>query len=533
MNYGGGSGDAFITRFDAVGSIIYSSFLGGSGDDGGLAVTADASGRAYVAGYTQSSNFPVPGDAVQPQRRGDRDAFLAIMTPPGRLQQTGTYYGGSSLDEAHAVALDPDGNIYLAGVTRSSNFPRPLTSLQNVFAGAADGFVVKFNPQGLGLLYTTLLGGAGEDTVTGMAVDFAGNAIVGGFTSSRDFPAGAQPGPQQEYGGGGSDAFFAKIDPPGRTLLQSSYVGGSGMDAAYGVGGDTQGNVYLAGITESANFPLTPNAIQSSRSGPEAFVAKIGLDTVITVSAASFNADSVVAPNSYAAMVGRDLVTQNISASTIPLPDQLGGVSIKVIDSAGAEFTAPVFATALLAVGEFDQINFVIPQGVATGVARLAVTRNGVQVATGVVAIESVAPGIFMRLPADLAGLTNNPNNVTAPPPAAITFISTREGVQRPPRFTYQIGRLGAFEPAPINVGLQTDQLFLVLFGTGIRNAGTVTARIGNSPVNVLFAGPSPEFVAVDQVNIHIPFNLLGRGIVELRLTADGKAANVVSLWIE
>jgi uncharacterized protein (TIGR03437 family) len=192
-----------------------------------------------------------------------------------------------------------------------------------------------------------------------------------------------------------------------------------------------------------------------------------------------------------------------------------------------------VFATALLAVGEFDQINFVIPQGVATGVARLAVTRNGVQVATGVVAIESVAPGIFMRLPADLAGLTNNPNNVTAPPPAAITFISTREGVQRPPRFTYQIGRLGAFEPAPINVGLQTDQLFLVLFGTGIRNAGTVTARIGNSPVNVLFAGPSPEFVAVDQVNIHIPFNLLGRGIVELRLTADGKAANVVSLWIE
>jgi uncharacterized protein (TIGR03437 family) len=95
------------------------------------------------------------------------------------------------------------------------------------------------------------------------------------------------------------------------------------------------------------------------------------------------------------------------------------------------------------------------------------------------------------------------------------------------------LGQLNAFEPAPINVGLQTDQLILVLFGTGIRNASSVTARIGNSNVEVLYAGEAPGFAGLDQVNVRIPFNFLGRGIVELRLTADGKAANVVSLWIE
>lgn len=532
--FGGGSEDAFLVRLDPAGGTIYSMFLGGSQSDGARAVAADAAGRAYIAGYTQSDNFPVDSQAAQPSRRGDRDAFLFVMTPPGRLQQTGTFYGGGGRDEANAVTLDADGNVYIAGLTRSVDFPRALASAQNVYGGAGDAFVVKFNPQVSEVLYATFLGGAGEDVASAVAADFAGNVLVAGTTTSRNFPMGAQLGPQDQFGGGGSDAFFAKIDPQGRMLLQSSYVGGTGDDAARAAAADIQGNIYLAGVTESGAFPLTPNAIQSGRAGPEGFLTKIGLDTVTTVSAASFQTDGVVSPDSIVSAFGRGIALQTATAASLPLPTELGGVSIGIRDANGSEFDARL-------IGVFpadqpnanDQINFVLPAGIADGTARLTVRRNGIAAATGTVSIQRVVPGIFMALPADLRALTNNPNNITAAPPAAITFILTREGVQQPHRLTFQTGRLNAFEPAPINVGLQTDQLILVLFGTGIRNASDVSVRIGDSDVDVLFFGAAPGFAGLDQINARIPFNFFGRGIVELQLTADGKPANVVSLWIE
>ena len=203
----------FVTKLNAAGTaLVYSTYLGGSGDDAGSSIAVDAAGNAYVTGRTDSSNFPgMAGSAIQPTLGGSQDAFVTKLNAAGMTLVYSTYLGGSGGDLGERIAVDGVGNAYVTGVTLSSNFPGTASSpIQPTFGGSQDVFVTKLNAAGTALVYSTYLGGSGDDAGLGIAVDAAGNAYVTGIASSSDFPGTAGSAIQSTFGGS-QDAFVAKI----------------------------------------------------------------------------------------------------------------------------------------------------------------------------------------------------------------------------------------------------------------------------------------------------------------------------------
>ena len=273
-----GLSDVFVSKLDPTGAqVIYSTYLGGTDNDVGLALAIDSSGNAYVAGVTQSFDFPVAGP-IQPTHHGGGDAFgdafVAKLDANGSTLLYSTYLGGSADDGATAIAADSSGNAYIAGTTESFDFPtaNALQPNNGVVREAADAFVSKLNSSGSALLYSTYLGGGGADGATGIAVDSAGNAYVSGITGSANFPT---VNPFQPSQGGFSDGFVSKINASGSALTYSTNLGGSGADGATSIAVDSTGNAYVTGITDSLNFP-TVNPLQATNLGFEdVFVTKL------------------------------------------------------------------------------------------------------------------------------------------------------------------------------------------------------------------------------------------------------------------
>ncbi len=292
-NHGGQ--DAFVSKLSSDGShLVYSTYLGGSSDDHGAAIAVDSGGTAYITGSTYSADFPVAA-AFQPSIGGGQDAFVARLAADGNSLLFGTFLGGSggSLgypEAGQAIALDNQGNAYVAGVTSSSDFPL-LSPLQASRRGSSpDAFVAKLTVAGA-LSYSTYLGGTGMDAATAIAVDSAGSAYVAGQTFSADLPILSA---LQASSGGDYDAFWAKLSPAGNALQVLSYLGGAGSDTATAVALDPSGNLYIAGWTLSANFP-TANGFQTINAGNYgAFVARIafGQAAVVGVTPASGSASS-------------------------------------------------------------------------------------------------------------------------------------------------------------------------------------------------------------------------------------------------
>jgi len=276
---GGGDNDAFVAKLNPGGSaLVYSTYLGGSGEDGGQGIAVDSSGNAYVAGWTRSTNFPTASPLQPAWGGGDWsafDAFVAKLNAAGSALVYSTYLGGTGSDYGFAISVDSSGNAYVAGATPSTNFPT-ANPLQATNAGGwSDAFVAKLNPAGSALLYSTYLGGSGEDVGSGIAVDSSGNAYVTGFTKSYNFPT---VGPLQPAHGGWAccDAFAAKLNAAGSALVYSTYLGGSGEDFGQGIAVDSSGNAYVTGRTYSTNFP-TASPLQAAYGGWvfDAFVAKL------------------------------------------------------------------------------------------------------------------------------------------------------------------------------------------------------------------------------------------------------------------
>jgi hypothetical protein len=277
----GGASNAFIAKLSPDGSrLIYSTYLGGRDTDGASSIAVDAAGQAYVTGVTSSRNFPTI-NALRPSHGGGFfDAFVAKLNSAGNQFLYSTYLGGTGEDRGLRIAVDAGGNAYVTGDTDSTDFPT-ASPLQPSNNGGSDAFIAKLNAAGSALVYSTYLGGGMIDGGTGIAVDPGGIAYVTGFTASPDFPLTAPT--QQSFGGGAFDAFVAVLNPAGSAAFYSSYIGGGGIDSGFSVASDAQGGIYIMGQTNSKDLPVS-SASQSSYGGDptDVFVTRIKFGPLIT-----------------------------------------------------------------------------------------------------------------------------------------------------------------------------------------------------------------------------------------------------------
>ena len=318
-NYHGGkvTGDAFVARFDATGKhLIYATYLGGSGNDGAASLAVDADGNAYVAGYTDSTNFPtanplyrhISGVPNKYLHTYPEDAFVTELNPAGNRLLYSTYLGGASMDAAFGIALDEAGDAFVTGYTYSTNFPttkstayQPNLVCSNTFYINANAFVAELAPGGTSLNYSTFLGGTNFDQGRAIAYN-NGMLFVAGYTISTNFPAVhyiprltliqtnyytnkihgvdyltnsvatnyfvgnlmngvlTNKNSSNRYINSASDAFvtaFTVNSPTDLSLLYSTYLGGTNDDQATAIAADAAGNAYVAGYTCSTNFPDT------------------------------------------------------------------------------------------------------------------------------------------------------------------------------------------------------------------------------------------------------------------------------------
>jgi uncharacterized protein (TIGR03437 family) len=568
--------DAFVFKLNSAGSqLVYSTYLGGNADDIAKAIAVDASGNAYIGGVTGSADFPVK-NSLQPYRGAD-DGFIAKINPSGNALVYSTFLGGTGGDLVSAIAVDTNGNAAVTGNTVSRDFPL-VNALQPFTVGGTDAFVAKLNAAGSALIYSTLLSGESDDFGLGIALDAAGNAYVTGTTGSVDFPV--VKGLQTHSGNSdllGSDAFITKLDATGTHFVYSTYLGGSGIDVGMAiavagdgsawiagetdspdfpgtdpaaeddafiarlnptgstlsyvalVGGrdqdsaaalvlDSTGNAYVTGATRSADFPISCCSHQTGIRGANAFVLKIasGGSTaeLATVSTATF-LTGAVAPESIVSAFGQGLPVGTASG-TPPLTTTLGSASVSVKDSAGNQRLAELFYVSPA------QINYLIPAGTASGFATVNVVSGGQTVASGSVQIESVAPGLFAA--------NQNGRGV----PAGFWQRVSAAGDSSTQQLAQCGATAGSCSPVPIDLGAATDSVYLLLYGTGLRNIGSpadVSALVGGHSVPVQYAGPQVQYDGLDQVNLGpLPASLAGAGTVTVQLTVSGLNTNPLTI---
>lgn len=266
--------------------VEYSTFLGGSSHEIGAGIQADAAGNVYIVGTTQSPDFPVtPGAFKRTGAAGNfSDVFVTKLNPTGTALVYSTFIGGSNFDWGRAIAIDAAGSAYVTGQTKSTNFPTTSgafdrtinvdTSCPRCGIDPYDAFVLKLNPSGSALVYSSFLGGFDIDDGLGIAIDAAGNAYVAGETASLNFPTTASAF-DRTYNGS-NDVFLTKVNTTGSAIVYSTYIGGTAVEFATHVAVDSGGSAYLVGSTSSTDYPVTAGAFDTSQNGAfDVFVTKV------------------------------------------------------------------------------------------------------------------------------------------------------------------------------------------------------------------------------------------------------------------
>ncbi len=301
ISYGLGDSDAFVAKIGTDGkALIYATYLGGSGLDKGRSIALDANGSVYVTGRTLSRDFPTINGVQMARSGASADAFVVRLDPTGSLLLYATYLGGELDDDGYGIAAIDDEHVYVVGETYSTRFPvtdnayKNQTDRDNEITANADIFVSMLDTTQTGtasLLYSSFLGGSTDDFARAMTLNSAGNMLVTGITLSADFPV--KDAIQTSLGGGG-DAFLVKFNPQAQissdsivppstdtstALVYSTYLGGSGSDQGLAVTVDREGQVWVAGETESTDFPLAQPSQTKLIGSSDAFLARVAYGT--------------------------------------------------------------------------------------------------------------------------------------------------------------------------------------------------------------------------------------------------------------
>ncbi len=294
-----GSGDAFVTKLNATGSaLVYSTYLGGNSYDGANAIALDASGNAYITGYTASTNFPTTTGAFRTTLAGFQSAVVTKLNATGSALLYSTYLGGSNTDFGLGIAVDSFGNAYVTGDNESTNFPTTTGAFETSFNGGGDAFLTKFNAAGSALLYSTYLGPVDEGTNlggegVGIAVDGFGSAYIVGYFGAN-FPT--TTGAVQTTIGGGADAFVSKFTFNDTTTTVNASV------SATPVGTVTYGTLVTLAATIVPAFGSTaPTAgFVDFRDG----AIDLGLSSTETTSGSNAVFTLVTTPNQLQVLLG-------------------------------------------------------------------------------------------------------------------------------------------------------------------------------------------------------------------------------------
>ena len=303
QSHNAGGTDGFLSKLNAAGtSLLYSTYLGGSGDDEVYGLAVDATGHAYLAGDTTSTTYITTTNALQPSFNNGKptatcakppcdDAFVTKLdTTQGGSNSLdySTYYGGSNNDKAKGIALDSAGDAYIAGFTVSTDLhtQNPYQAhLDTAISPIDDAFVAELNPTGTGLLYGTYFGGASLDDAYGIALDSGRHVYITGGTNSFDLPT--TPGVVQPQDRGSREVFVAKFDPTqaisSSQLLYSTYIGGYDDDWGQAIAVDSAGDAYVTGVADATGytnntgnfFPYVHGLVDAVTGNQDAFVAEL------------------------------------------------------------------------------------------------------------------------------------------------------------------------------------------------------------------------------------------------------------------
>ncbi len=366
-----GSLDAYIAKLNPIGSdLVYSSFLGGSGVDLGNAIAVDASGNAYVAGYTNSADFTHTVGVFQPSLAitNNFNVFVTKINSNASSVLYSTYLGGTSFTLPYAIAVDGSGNAYVTGSVYGGSSDFPTTS--NAFlsnspsANVAQAFVSKINPDATSLTYSSYLGGTSDDTQAfSLALDSSNYVYLTGATFANDYPTTTNA--YQRTNAGNADVIVAKFDTTkngNNSLVYSTYLGGGaisnpngsrGSDWGYGIAVDTSGNAYVAGYSYSTDFPTTAGAYRTDfgtyQSNAKGFIFKLALSNVL-----SFTTQPVGIAAGSPLSVQPTITVQNLDGSTAS--NYNGPISVTLAGTTGATLAGTTTVTAVNGIATFTNL---------------------------------------------------------------------------------------------------------------------------------------------------------------------------------
>ncbi len=423
------------------------------------------------------------------------------------------------ISELTAIDLNLDGRLDLVA-TPSIDYG-PQYAGMRVLLGKGDGTFVSQPPvPGTGGAVGDLNGDGIPDLATSMPQNIVGVSFgdgSGGFSAPVTYQLNASSSFDNRFvvirdlnNDGRPDILVSNQSDRTVEIFTGSGTGGFSLPVTFSTGigpgvavadftGDQRNDLVVNHFSQSNLSVITGRCFTSS--------------PLASVSAASYQLDPL-AGEAIVAAFGSNLAASTVVAETIPLPTTLGGTNLSVRDSLGVERPAPLFFVSP------GQVNYLMPEGTAFGSATVMV-MNGDAISAGSTRIVRIAPGLFSAN-ADGQGVA-----------AAVVLRVKADGTQIFEPVAMFDSTAGRFVPAPIDAGAETDQLFLILFGTGLRSTvspGAVNARIDGQLIEVLYAGPQGGFVGLDQINLRLPRFLAGRGLVNIAIDSDGFIANIVQI---